>query len=156
MRTALTRIRWIRATITAALALLPFQLFAETVEDKTAMPANWMDAAQWMSWFWNLEIIRIGEVNVMSSEIISALLLLTVGIWLARRISKAVSTRLMDRTELDMSAATTVGTLLFYVLLIIVILLAIQALKILRAVFLAGAGRVDCHADHSLEHSLPH
>lgn len=142
MRIALPLIRMLGATITMVLALLPSRLFAEAVEDKTSMPANWMDAAQWMSWFWNLEIVRIGEVNVMSSEIISALLLLTVGIWLARRISRSVSARLAERTQLDISAATAVGTLLFYVLLIIVILLAIQALRIPITMFAFFGGAI--------------
>jgi small-conductance mechanosensitive channel len=132
-----------RIATVAAFALLPSRLFAESeaTEDKATMPDNWTDIAQWLSWFWDLEIIRVGEVKVMISQIVIALILLTVGIWLAGRISTGVRFRLTQRTDLDISAVTAVEKLLFYLLLIIVVLFAIQALHIPIAMFafLGGA-----------------
>lgn len=133
------------ATMTA-FALTSSPLFAEpeadTADSKTAMPDNWVDIAQWLDWFWDLEVIRVGEVKVMVSQIVIALILMTVGIWLAGRVSAGVRSRLSKRTDLDISAVAAVEKLLFYVLLVIVVLLAIQALNIPITMFAFFGGAI--------------
>lgn len=109
---------------------------------EAAAPTFWTNPAEWLSWFWNLRAIRVGEAEVMVSQLVVAVLLLVGGIWLSRWISKRVRLRLIKRTALDVSAVTAVEKLLFYLLVVIVILMALQAMQIPIAMFTIFGGAI--------------
>lgn len=124
--------------------LLPATLRAQQVPPggEAAAPTFWTNLAEWLSWFWNLRVIHIGETEVMVSQIVFTLILLVGGIWLARWISRRVRLRLIKRTTLDVSAVTAVEKVLFYLLLVIVVLLALQSMQIPIGMFTVFGGAI--------------
>ncbi len=110
--------------------------------DQAAAPGFWTSFTEWLSWFWNLRAIRIGDAEVMVSQLVFAVFLVVGGIWLSRWISRRVRHRLMNRTTLDVSAVTAVEKLLFYLLLVIVVLLALQAMQIPIGMFTIFGGAI--------------
>lgn len=102
----------------------------------------WADAGAWISWFWNLRVVRIGDADVLVSQIAFALLLLIGGIWAARRLSRGLKRRLTTRTSLDASAVAAVEKLLFYLLMVVVIIMAMQAMRIPIAIFTIFGGAI--------------
>lgn len=116
---------------------------AEAAEPSAeAWSARWTEVSEWLSWFWNLEVFRIGDAGVVVNQIVFAILLLIAGTWLAGRVSRSVQTRLTSRTALDASAVAAVGKLLFYILLVVVILMALQTMRIPIAIFTFFGGAI--------------
>lgn len=106
------------------------------------MPNELTKIGEWLSWFWNFQIFRIGEAGVMVSQIVFTLLVLIVGIWLAGWISRRVRTRLIGHTGLDISAVTALEKVLFYLLLVVVVLMALQTMKVPIAMFTVFGGAI--------------
>ena len=52
--------------------------------DQAAAPGFWTSFTEWLSWFWNLRAIRIGDAEVMVSQLVFAVFLVVGGIWLSR------------------------------------------------------------------------
>jgi small-conductance mechanosensitive channel len=126
------------------LGLLPATLTAQQTPpgNEPAAPSFWTDVGEWASWFWNFRAIRVGETEVMVSQVVFSIALLVGGIWLSRWVSRRIRQRLIDRTALDISAVTAVEKLLFYLLLVIVVLMALQAMQIPIAMFTIFGGAV--------------
>lgn len=106
------------------------------------MPDAATDITGWLSWIWNLRVFRVGETDVMVSQVVFTIILLVGGIWLSKWISRRVRLRLMDRSELDVSAVTAVEKLLFYVLLVVVVLMALQTMQIPITMFTIFGGAI--------------
>lgn len=103
---------------------------------------TWGEAGEWLSRFWNFRVVRIGEADVVINQILLALLLLIVGVWLARRVSRGVRARLIGRTPLDASAAAAIEKLLFYLLMAGVVLMALQTMQIPIGIFAVFGGAI--------------
>ncbi|MCA1798074.1 MAG: mechanosensitive ion channel [Xanthomonadaceae bacterium] len=112
------------------------------VEEVVPVPESWTDVTEWLAWFWNLRVIRIGDADVMVSQIAVTFVLLVVGIWLASWISRRVRRRLMSSEVLDVSAATAVEKLLFYVLVVVIVMLALQTLQVPIGMFAFFGGAI--------------
>lgn len=97
---------------------------------------------EWLVWFWNLRIIRIGETEVLVSQLVVTLVLIVFGLWLAHWISRRVRMRLMESTRFDVSAATAVEKLLYYLLVVVVAFMAMQALQIPIGMFAIFGGAI--------------
>lgn len=106
------------------------------------MPTDLTKIGEWLSWFWNYQIFRVGEADVTVSQIVFTLILLIVGIWLSRWISRRVRLRLMGHTGLDISAATAVEKVLFYLLIVVVVLMALQTMKVPITMFTVFGGAI--------------
>ena len=121
-----------------------FGLFpvAVSADEPAPPPSNWTSVGEWLSWFWNLKVVSIGQAELLVSQIVFALVVLVFGIWLARRISRGVRRRLVSRTSLDVSAVTAVEKLLFYLLAVIVVLLVLQTLQVPIAMFTVFGGAI--------------
>jgi len=123
-------------------------LLPATVQAQEALPLadsagpRWGDTIDWLNWFWNLPLFRIGEADVLASQIVFALILLIGGTWISGRVCRSLRTRLSKRTSLDASAVAAVEKLLFYVLVIIVVLMALQAMHIPIAIFTFFGGAI--------------
>lgn len=114
----------------------PPETFPETLE------SQWTNVTEWLVWFWDLQVFRIGDVAVLVSQVVFALILLIAGSWLARQISRSVRNRLTSRTSLDASAVAAIEKMLFYLLLVVVILMALQAMHIPIAIFTFFGGAI--------------
>lgn len=97
---------------------------------------------EWLSWFWNLQIFHIGETDVMVSQIVFTLMVLIIGIWLSGWITRRIRMRLINHTELDISAVTALEKVLFYLLIVVVVLMALQTLHIPIAMFAIFGGAI--------------
>lgn len=121
--------------------LLPTAVHAD--EPAAGLPfPDWSEVAEWLIWFWNLQVVSIGEAQMRVSQIVFALIVLTVGMWLAKRVSHGVRMRLASRTSLDISAVTAVEKLLFYLLAVVVVLLVLQTLRVPIAMFTVFGGAI--------------
>ena len=121
-----------------------FGLFpmAVSADEPAPSPVNWTNTGEWLSWFWNLQVVSIGQAELLVSQIVFALVVLVLGFWLARWISRGVRRRLVSRTSLDVSAVTAVEKLLFYLLVVIVLLLVLQTLQVPIAMFTVFGGAI--------------
>lgn len=107
-----------------------------------AMPQSWADVRELAGWLWNLRIVHIGETDVMVSQLVVTVLLVVIGLWLAGWVARRVRLRLLGSTALDVSAATAIEKLLFYLLVVIVALLALQTLQIPIGMFAVFGGAI--------------
>lgn len=106
------------------------------------MPDDLTKVGEWLSWLWNLRIFRVGEVDVVISQIVFTIMVLIVGIWLAGWISRRVRMRLIHYSGLDISAVTALEKVLFYLLVVVVVLMALQTLQIPIAMFTIFGGAI--------------
>lgn len=106
------------------------------------MPTDVTKVGEWLSWFWNLRIFSLGESDVMINEIVFTLIVLIVGGWLAGWASRRVRMRLIDYSGLDISAVTAIEKVVFYLLLVVVVLMALQTLNIPIAMFTIFGGAI--------------
>lgn len=103
---------------------------------------TWTQITEWLAWFWNLRVIRIGDADVLVSQVAVTLVLLVVGMWLASWISRRVRRRLMRSDMLDISAATAVEKLLFYLLVVVIVMMALQTLQVPIGMFAIFGGAI--------------
>lgn len=90
---------------------------------------------------WRYSLIKIGGDSIQVGQIVTALLIVLLGLWLSKRLTKAVRRRLLKRARLDISTTAAIEKMLFYGLVVLVLLFAFQVLQIPITLFafLGGA-----------------
>ncbi|TCT05232.1 DUF3772 domain-containing protein [Aquabacter spiritensis] len=85
--------------------------------------------------------IRIGNTTITLWNVVYALLLLLIGIFLARSLQRWISGKLLPRTDLEPSLQTSISTVVGYVGMIIVIAVAMSevGLNLENVALVAGA-----------------
>lgn len=94
----------------------------------------------WAVYIWQFTLFRSGNQPVRVSQIVVALLILLIGILIARRIARLVDGRLSKVHRLDEHAAAVINKLLFYVLVVVVAMIAMQSAGIPITVFTVLGG----------------
>ncbi len=89
---------------------------------------------------WRVELLSVGGRSISIGTVITALLLLVLGILLARWSSRRVGSLLTRHVGLDRGAAAAVQGLTFYLLLVLVFLLALQTANIPLTAFTVFGG----------------
>ncbi|HKI61294.1 MAG TPA: mechanosensitive ion channel domain-containing protein [Mariprofundaceae bacterium] len=82
---------------------------------------NYMD---WM----NHSLLTLGSVNLTAKTMLLSLVILLVGLWLARRSRRTLLQRVAPAIGMDKSTAFTISTLLFYVVTAITVLVSFSIL----------------------------
>jgi small-conductance mechanosensitive channel len=95
-----------------------------------------------LSRFWRLEVVRIGDQPVQVSQCVVALLIVVVGLWLARRASRLLVRRLLALPGIKPNALVAVEKLVFYVLALVVVAVALQTVNIPISAFAVLGGAV--------------
>ncbi len=89
---------------------------------------------------WRAELLSVGGRSISIGTVITALLLLVLGILLARWSSRRVGSLLTRHVGLDRGAAAAVQGLTFYLLLVLVFLLVLQTANIPLTAFTVFGG----------------
>ena len=79
---------------------------------------------------WNQELMTIGESPLTVSKVVSAILLLLIGILASRTISQLLGTQILRRLDIDPSAAATIQSLFFYTFLLIFTLFSLKVVNV--------------------------
>ena len=93
-----------------------------------------------LSTIWHFEVVRIGNQPVLVSQCVVALLIVCVGLWLARRASRLLVRRLTRLPGVKPNAAAVIERLVFYVLALVVIAIALQTVSIPISAFAVLGG----------------
>lgn len=90
---------------------------------------------------WKYELLVIDKQSLRVSQVITALIILLIGLRFTRGLTRLFHRRILSRLHLSASASATTEKLLYYTALLLVILLALRIVKIpLTAfAFLGGA-----------------
>src|SRR5713101_4068996 len=90
--------------------------------------------------FWHFEVVRIGDKPVLVSQCVVALLIVLLGLWLARRVSRLIVRRLALLPGVKPNAVAAIEKLIFYVLDLAVIAVALETVSIPISAFAVLGG----------------
>ncbi|TVQ32562.1 MAG: mechanosensitive ion channel protein [Phycisphaeraceae bacterium] len=74
---------------------------------------------------WQAELFKAGDTEVRLSQLVIAILVAVIGIWISRRITVGVRNRLILMKRIDRNAASAIQKVLFYLLAILVVMIAL-------------------------------
>lgn len=79
---------------------------------------------------WNFEIFTLNDTPIHIREIMVSLLVLVLGYMVARKISSHVGNRILPKMRIDKGPALVIESVLFYAMLTVVVMLAMQIANI--------------------------
>ena len=97
---------------------------------------------QWFVACWNYEITSIDDSPITVSKVIRGLILLLVGYYLARTLSRLLGRRILPRLGLNGSACTAFQTVAFYLMLACAGFVALEIIHLPLTVFAFMGGAV--------------
>lgn len=94
-----------------------------------------------LSKVWNFELLVIDDKAVTIKKVIISLLILTLGLFLTRRITQVIRYQAQTHIHLDESAAAALAKILYYFLIVVLVLFALHLVSIPLTLFtfLGGA-----------------
>jgi small-conductance mechanosensitive channel len=95
---------------------------------------------EWVATLWRAELLSVAGRSVSIGTIVTSLLLLLLGILLARWSSRRLAALLARHVGLEHGAAAAVQSLTFYLLLVLVVLFALQTARIPLTAFTVFGG----------------
>ncbi|MCG3180254.1 MAG: Mechanosensitive channel MscK [Phycisphaerae bacterium] len=110
---------------------------------RAAAPAfGWADFRRLIDRIWQFQLVRIGNSDIVVSQVVFALITLVIGLWVSRRISRWLRNALVRRLHLEVSVAVAVNGIVFYTLIVVVVLLSLQVVSIPLTIFAFLGGAV--------------
>lgn len=91
---------------------------------------------------WEVELFKAGNTGVHLNQLIIALLLCLVGVWLARRVSNLMHRRLRHMRHVDPNVAAALQKLSFYGLSTVVVLIALPIAGVPITIFTVLGGAI--------------
>ena len=79
-----------------------------------------------VSTIWNTELFSLNEHLVTIDQLVIALLVLFVGLGMARWVSVRVGKKVLPRMKVNASAASAIQSIIYYAMLVIAVLLSLQ------------------------------
>lgn len=101
--------------------------------------AHWW---QQVSGVWNYVLVTVEGSSITVGKVVVALLLLVLGAWMSRRLSRLFARRVLGRFKLEEGAVAALQTLVFYLLLVVFVLWALRLVNIPLTVFTFLGGAV--------------
>ena len=92
--------------------------------------------------FWATELLVVEDSPITVGKLLSALILLILGTWASRRLSRLFSKRILDRFQLDEGVVAALQTVTFYLLFLAFFLWALRLVGIPLTVFTFLGGAV--------------
>jgi len=89
---------------------------------------------------WQTTLFSSGDADIKLSQIIIALLIVVLGLWLVKRLTRFIGRRLARTGKISEAVADTLTKLIFYVAAAIVILIAMQVAGIPTTIFTVLGG----------------
>lgn len=91
---------------------------------------------------WNATLFTAGDTEIKLNQIIIALLVVVLGLWLAKLLTGMISGRLVRVSKVSETVAYTVGKVIYYVAAAVVILFAMQVAGIPTTAFTVLGGAI--------------
>lgn len=113
-----------------------------------AIPPQPIDSDAWrnpldLAWHvWDYRLFKVGQTEVAVSQLVIALIVLVVGIVLARVISVRVGQRVLPRVRVNRGAAAALQAILYYTLIVIAAMISLQVAGVPLTVFTLLGGIV--------------
>ena len=101
---------------------------------------TWSDFLTLVDNVWNTTLFQSGDTAVQLNQIVIALLIVIVGVFVSRTVTAALRKRLTRLKRVDDHAAAVIQKILFYLLLVVLVLLAMQVVGIPITVFTVLGG----------------
>ncbi len=116
----------------------------EGLLDVSAWERAWVSvltAKTWVTAVWGRELFQAGERSITVSKVILALVILVLGFLASRRIATRVRRVTVNRLGIEEDVAAPIETLVYYFLLVVVLLFALNTVRIPLTIFafLGGA-----------------
>jgi len=91
---------------------------------------------------WRMELFKAGDEPITISQLVVALLVLVLGVWLAKRVTKLMQRRLLRHRRVDVNAAALIQKLVFYLMIMVIGLIALGIAGIPITIFTVLGGAV--------------
>jgi small-conductance mechanosensitive channel len=91
---------------------------------------------------WHAQLFHAGDTTIHLNQIVIALLVAVIGIWLSRRITNVVRNRLTNVGRLNRNAALAIQKIVFYLLVAIVVMIALPIAGIPITIFTILGGAI--------------
>lgn len=96
----------------------------------------------WMPDLWGLQLFEVDGKHVTLGKVITGVLLLVLGYYLARKTTKQIETRVLSRLDVEDSLKYTLKTMIFYLMLVILTLFTLRLLNVPITIFTVLGGAV--------------
>jgi len=100
------------------------------------------DLLLWVQGVWDSELFRLQDTSISVSQIVIAIATLLIGILVSRLISRRMGAVVLSRLKIEAGPASAIQTVLYYLLLSAVIVLALQIAGVPLTVFTIFGGAV--------------
>ncbi len=90
--------------------------------------------------FWDMKLFNIGETEVFVNQLIIALFAFVAGVILSKLIARRVGKKVLPRLKVDPGPASAIQTILYYILLIITAIIALQIAQVPLTIFTIFGG----------------
>ncbi|MCB0342794.1 MAG: mechanosensitive ion channel [Pseudobdellovibrionaceae bacterium] len=102
--------------------------------------ASWTSQFHWLPDFWDFNIATIDGKPITLGTVLTGIVLLILGYFLCRQLSRWFGRRVLSRLDIDESLKHTLQTIIFYVLLIILTLFVLRLLNVPVTIFTVLGG----------------
>lgn len=91
---------------------------------------------------WHAQLFHAGDTTIHLNQIIIAMLVAVIGIWISRRVTNTVRRRLTNVSRLDRNAALAIQKIVFYTLVVVVVMIALPIAGIPITIFTVLGGAI--------------
>lgn len=132
------------------------ELAGQPVEPAAADPEISFVQTEWPSWdadagffsnlwnfvvhIWDLKLFTIGQSEVFVNQLVIALLALILGMILSKLIARRVGNKVLPRMHVEPGPASAIQSILYYALLIVTAMIALQIAEVPLTVFTIFGG----------------
>lgn len=115
-----------------------------------------LDLSEWPEWepdagffdnlwgyiihFWDLKLFTVGQTEVFVNQLVIALLAFITGVILSKLISRRVGKKVLPRMKVQEGPASAIQTILYYILLVITAIIALQIAQVPLTIFTIFGG----------------
>jgi len=89
---------------------------------------------------WQLTLFTAGSTDIKLNQLVIALFVVLIGLFIAKRITKVISGRLVKVSKVSDTVAETLGKIIYYIASAVVILIAMQVAGIPTTIFTVLGG----------------
>lgn len=89
---------------------------------------------------WNMKLFNVGETEIFVHQLVIAILFFIAGVILSKIISRRVGKKVLPRMKVEPGPASAIQTILYYILLIITAVIALQIAQVPLTIFTIFGG----------------
>ena len=96
----------------------------------------------WMPDIWGLQLFEVDGKHVTLGKVLTGILLLVLGYYLAKKVTKQIEMRVLARLDVEDSLKYTLKTMIFYLMLVVLTLFTLRLLNVPITIFTVLGGAV--------------